>query len=99
MKSTDLFQFIHGLWSDKTFGISSPLVPLHHLRKEVDEVIAAPADITEYADCYLLLMDAARLAGFSMTDIENAAEAKYLTNLTRQWGEPDTNGVREHIRE
>jgi len=88
----DLFQRVHGYWSDKTFGARSQSGVLHHLVKEVNEVINKPDDIEEYADCGLLLMDALRLSGFTMHD-------KYRKNKLRSWGKPDENGTVEHIRD
>jgi hypothetical protein len=95
----DLFQKVHGFWSDETFGARSPLGPLHHLAKEVQEVINTPGDIEEYADCGLLLMDALRLSGFTMYDLYIAMTDKYRKNKLRKWGKPDENGTFEHIRE
>ena len=92
------FQKLHGEWSDKTFGIREPKAPLHHLKKEVQEVIDQPYDIQEYADCFLLLMDSARIAGFNMDDLYFASFEKFMINQNRQWGKPDENGVVEHIR-
>jgi len=95
-----LFQKIHGIWSDQTFGKNrNPIAPLHHLKKEVQEVIEQPNDIKEYADCLLLLMDSARLSGFNMDDLYFAAKAKFKENKLRKWSKPDENGVCEHIRE
>lgn len=92
------FQKVHGEWSDKTFGKRNPVAPLHHLKKEVEEVIKEPFDIEEYADCLLLLMDSARIAGFNMDDLYFAAHRKFAKNKQRKWGKPDENGVVEHIR-
>jgi hypothetical protein len=89
----------HGEWSDATFGARSPLGPLHHLKKEVEEVIDDPGDIEEYADCGLLLMDALRLAGFTMDDLYDAMWLKFEKNKNRTWGIPDEYGCSEHIRE
>jgi hypothetical protein len=93
------FQKEHGVWSDQTFGVRNANAPLHHLKKEVDEVIENPTDIKEYADCFLLLMDCARLSGFNMDDIYFAAKQKFEENKQRKWGKPDVNGVVEHIRD
>ncbi|MEI6061724.1 MAG: dATP/dGTP pyrophosphohydrolase domain-containing protein [Bacteroidota bacterium] len=95
----NLFQQVHGIWSDKTFGTRSPLGPLHHLLKEVKEVIENPDDIEEYADCGLLLMDSLRLAGYSMDQLYSAMFRKYQKNKCRTWAKPDENGTCEHIRE
>lgn len=95
----DYFQQIHGIWSDKTFGARSALGPLHHLKKEIEEVINDTGNIDEYADCGLLLMDSLRLAGFSMHDLYQAMLEKFQVNQLRTWGQPDENGTVEHIRE
>lgn len=92
------FQVVHGKWSDETFGIRTPLPSLHHLKKEVQEVIDEPHDLEEYADCFMLLIDSARIAGFSMVDILDAMWLKFEKNKNRQWGAPDENGTVEHIR-
>jgi NTP pyrophosphatase (non-canonical NTP hydrolase) len=94
------FQKIHGIWSDKTFGSTrSPKVPLFHLKKEVEEVLSAPTDPEEYADCFILLLDAARLANIPMQTIFEEMKKKFEKNKSRRWGKPDENGVSEHIKE
>ena len=94
------FQKEHGEWSDKTFGENrKPTAPLNHLKKEVQEVLEQPYDIEEYADCFLLLMDSARLSGFNMDDLYFASQQKFNKNKNRTWGKPDENGVVEHVRD
>jgi len=86
-------------WSDATFGSNrSPAAPLHHLAKEVQELIAAPVDRMEYADCLTLLLDAYRMAGGSTDELVEACYEKLEINRRRKWGTPDKNGVVEHIR-
>jgi predicted house-cleaning noncanonical NTP pyrophosphatase (MazG superfamily) len=93
------FQTIVGEWSDQKFGENrEPTALLNHLKKEVDEIIREPYDLEEYADAFMLLVDAARLAGFNMTDVFNAMWLKFEKNKNREWGLPDENGVVEHIR-
>jgi hypothetical protein len=94
----NIFQEVHGYWSDETFGTRSALGPLNHLLKEVKEVIEDPTNIEEYADCGLLLMDSLRIAGYSMDDLYTAMISKFRKNKTRTWGKPDKNGTVEHIR-
>ncbi len=87
-------------WSDRTFGAGRPATtPLHHLAKEVSELIAAPHDRMEYADCLLLLLDAYRMSGGSADDLIAACYEKLAINQRRTWGTPDENGVVEHIRD
>ncbi len=96
---SDSFQKFHGQWSDETFGKRNPTAPLYHLKKEVNELIEAPYDIEEYADGFLLLIDAARIAGHTMEDIGLAMMDKFDKNRHRKWGKPDKNGAVEHIRD
>lgn len=89
---------LHGEWSDKTFGSHRDATPtLAHLAREVSELRSEPTDLEEYADCLLLLMDAARREGFSLDDILLATAAKFVVNTRRTWGEPDAEGVVEHV--
>ena len=87
-------------FADKTFGNpGNPLPPLHHLKGEVDELIEAPNDIYEYADCMILLIQSAMRAGYRMNRLFDACEEKHEINKKRKWGEPDENGVVQHIKE
>ncbi len=87
-------------WSDATFGAGRPAdIPLHHLSKEVQELIAAPNDRMEYADCLILLLDAYRMAGGSADDLIETCYQKLEINRNRKWGTPDENGVVEHVRD
>ncbi len=86
-------------WSDATFGSDRPPTrPLHHLAKEIQEVIAKPDDQVEYADCLILLLDAYRMAGGNTDELIETAFHKLMVNKQRDWGTPDENGVVEHIR-
>ncbi len=87
------------VWSDATFGVGRhPLAPLSHLVKELSELIDEPCDRMEYADCLMLLLDAYRMAGGNADDMVTACFQKLEINKLRKWGEPDANGVVEHIR-
>lgn len=75
-------------WSQATFGpddVRGPAGPLKHLRKEIDEVLAAPADIEEYADLLFLVFDATRRAGFVYDDLLGACWDKLFKNKQRTW--------------
>jgi hypothetical protein len=86
-----------GEWSEATFDDNSPAPKLHHLKEEVDELLEAPMDRAEYADCLILLLDAARKAGIGADELVQAAYQKLEINKRRLWGEPDENGVVKHI--
>ena len=86
-----------GEFTDKTFGHSTVESKMTHLREELDEVIADPQDELEWADCMILLLDAARRQGFSMDDLQQAINKKMTINRARKWGNADENGVVKHI--
>lgn len=98
-------------WSQKTFvGQRNPAI-VHHLKKEVEELIkefetpyqhsqVAKDKITvEFADCFLLLLDSAGNFGLSVEQLVTASFKKLDVCKQRKWGKPDENGVIEHIKE
>lgn len=92
----------HAEWSQATFGPDGergPTGPLNHLAKEVREALANPDDLTEYADLVFLVFDAARRAGFSYAQLEEAVTRKLAVNKARRWGPRSADGVVEHVRE
>ena len=95
----DSLQEIAGEWSDQTFGTNrAPQGSLNHLLKEVNEALKEPYNKEEYADCLLLLLDAARLAGIDADTLLLAGFQKLEINKKRTWGAPDENGIAEHVR-
>ena len=91
----------HKEWSDKTFGLPSergPIGPLKHLAKEVNECLANPADLMEYADCLLLILDASHRQGLSAEQLIDLAIEKVHINEKRQWNVGDVNSPAEHVR-
>lgn len=88
-------------WSQATFGTDAergPLGALRHLEKEAVETQAAPNDIEEYADCFLLILDAARRAGISPLQLIEAAQRKMVINRQRTWPRPVDDQPVEHVR-
>jgi hypothetical protein len=97
-ESIEWLSALCGEWSDATFGADRTGLPaLHHLREEVGEVIDHPDDLLEWADCLMLLLDAARRRGIPIADLMSAAVVKLDICKRRQWGEPDENGVVHHV--
>ena len=99
-----------GRWSESTFSHQNSVSKLHHLQKEVKELIEAIElessgnengnDVhLEFADCFILLLDAARKQGLKAETILSAISEKMEINKARKWGNPDKNGVMEHIRD
>ena len=68
----------------RQFNVSSPGC-FKKLIEEATEAMEAPNDITEHADCLLVLFSAIALAGFQLDEVIKAAQQKHLVNLTRQW--------------
>jgi len=93
-------------WTGKTFGEGPDrIVPnLKHLQKEVPELIEAIETGTmdhiiraEFADCFILLLQASTRYGLKAEDIESICNAKMIVNKGRAWGKPDADGLVEHI--
>jgi|ERR1700722_87429 len=99
----------HNEWSRKTFGSDEergPLGPLKHLEKEAVEAQVwgkYPEDkeafAEEMADCFLLVLDAARRGGIKPMQLIEAAQAKVKKNRSRQWPKTSADEPVEHIRE
>lgn len=88
-------------WSDKTFPMQhqdNAKPKFEHLLEEVIEVRDSPFDILEYADCISLIIDAARINGFTMDDIFKGCEEKLRINKKRKWGKPNALGFVNHIK-
>lgn len=95
-------------FSQETFGSDEergPIYPLRHLEREAREaqVASVNADVSpesvheEIVDCYLIILDAARRAGMDYEMLLQGAAVKLAINMTREWGEPDQDGVIEHV--
>ncbi len=93
------FQIEARRWADSVFGeLRPPHGAIAHLRLEVDELATKPFDIWEYADCLMLILDAAGNAGFDADELLVFAWEKLEINRARDWGKPDADGVVEHVR-
>lgn len=86
-----------GAWTTKQFPTRTTESIMNHLCSEAGEVTKEPFDIEEYADCFLLLLDAAFYNGISIAQIVDAAETKLEKNKQRNWGEPNSEGFTEHL--
>lgn len=86
-------------WSDSTFGENrEPIAPLSHLSEEVEEAKSSPYDDEEYADIFMLLLDAYRMRGKKFNDLLYHTFHKLEKNKNRNWGKPNENGVVKHIK-
>ena len=99
----DLFKNVTD-WQKATFKTIDTLALVYHLEQELDELKTDilrlnPDKRLEFADCFILLMGAAKADGMSYEDICNAISEKLEINKKRVWGEPDSNGVINHIKQ
>jgi len=91
IKERDEFSF-------KTFGTPNERgceCPLLHLQDEIKELLENPNDPMEWADCFLLLIDAARRKGYSIDDLLDFSIKKLEINKNRTW-KKQPNGVFKH---
>ena len=91
---TDVFSEV-GAWGAETFPASTDASKLKHLMKEVAELAANPSSAEEMADVVMLVSHLAYAHGIDLT-----AAIRYKLEICRQrtWGEPDADGVVEHVR-
>ncbi|WP_027521737.1 dATP/dGTP pyrophosphohydrolase domain-containing protein [Bradyrhizobium sp. Ec3.3] len=82
-------------FSERTFGpYSRPLRTegaIDHIKKEVREIEANPADLEEWIDLAILSFEGALSQGYSPEAIAAALEAKQTKNENRKW--PDWRSV------
>ncbi|MDD9900506.1 MAG: DUF550 domain-containing protein [Alphaproteobacteria bacterium] len=88
-----------GVFTDKTFGTSTPRAKALHLAEEAQEAADDPADIIEWADCIILLLDGVRKAGYTTDDLYDAVQRKMEINKNRTWGKADKDGVVRHKKD
>jgi len=83
-------------WTAATFPAQTPASAVRHAKREIDnELMANPTSGEEQADVVMLMIAAART---SRNDLKAELRRKLAINRQRQWGEPDADGVQEHIR-
>lgn len=91
-------------WQKETFPFATVLSKLSHLQDEFNELVvdikgSNPDRRLEFADCFLLLFGAASADGMNYQNICDAIDEKMKINYTRKWGNPDKNGVVNHIND
>ena len=83
-----------GQWAETTFTKSTPESAFNHLKREVKELSNNLHDGKEMADIVMIIAHLASKAGI---DLEAEIIKKFNVNKSRRWGEPDEEGVCEHI--
>jgi hypothetical protein len=89
-------------FSERTFGPGSRTKGvIDHIRKELLEIEADPADLGEWVDVIILALDGAWRAGHEAQDILDAIVAKQTRNEARTWPDwrtADRDKAIEHDR-
>ncbi|MFN4098198.1 MAG: dATP/dGTP pyrophosphohydrolase domain-containing protein [Pararhodobacter sp.] len=89
-------------WSEETFGPGARTKGvIDHIRKELAEIEADPADVEEWIDVVILALDGAWRAGFTPLQIIDTLEAKQSRNERRDWPDWRTaspDHAIEHVR-
>lgn len=81
-------------WSRETFGPGPrTLGVIDHIRKELVEIEADPADLGEWVDVIILSFDGAWRAGWEPQEIIDAVKGKQARNEARTW--PDWRAMSE----
>lgn len=83
-------------WQAATFPRATPSSVVEHLRREVLELVDDPTSTSELADVVFLAVGLAYELG---ADLKQIVADKLAVNRARTWGEPDEDGVTEHIRD
>jgi NTP pyrophosphatase (non-canonical NTP hydrolase) len=96
-------------WQDATFAKATAHSKICHLKQEVQELeneILKDSSIRvedemfeELADCFILLFGAAGCMKMSYEEITEAINKKMVKNKSRVWGQPDANGVVNHVKQ
>ena len=82
-------------WQDVTFPHATPQSAAKHLRREAKELLDNPTDGGEQADVFILTVAVASLSG---NNLYTEVRRKFKINQEREWGEPDSDGVVEHVK-
>jgi len=86
-------------WSQETFGSDQergPIGALEHLKLEADEAIES-GEKDEYADCLILILDAARRRGLTWDNFMDVTLEKLKVCKTRVYPKPRIDKPAHHI--
>ena len=90
-------------WSQRTFGPGARTAGvLAHIRKELEEIAAAPQDASEWVDVLILACDGAMRAGITPDELLSAWREKQARNERRHWPDWRTlpaDAPIEHVKE
>ena len=74
-----------GEWSKNALPDAGSIEHIIKLKHEAQEVIEAPYDIKEYADCFIALLAAAYKADIAFFELVEAVQNKLEVNKNRKW--------------
>ena len=83
------------VWADQTFAKGTLQGRINHIKRELKEIEDNPSNPEEYADVLIILC---HMAASNGVDLYEATVKKFAIVQTRVWGEPDAEGVIEHVR-
>lgn len=89
-------------WSRATFGTDQRTVGIcNHIRSELHEIEADPADVKEWIDVLILAMDGYWRAGGNPHDLFSLLLEKQRVNFARQWAAtpPPPDAPSYHLKE
>lgn len=90
----------HAAWSQATFGtdkVRGPEGPIEHLIEEIHELQLHPRSLREYADVFLLLLDALRRSQYTIMQLIYVSEEKLKENQAREWPPIDPANMRRKV--
>ena len=86
-----------GEWSKSAFPDANSIAHIIKMKHEAQEVIEAPYDTKEYADCLIALVAAAYKADICLFELIEATKDKLEINKKRKWVKL-TDGTYQHCR-
>ncbi len=94
----DIQEFInrHARWAEVKFPDETVEHKLIHLKKEVDEVIACPKDLHEWADVTMLLFNALHRSNYNFAQLFMAMEEKFIICQQRKKWKKTVDGDYQH---
>jgi hypothetical protein len=98
MRNVNLIQREIALWAEKTFGPGDRFDGImSHLKEEVGELRDSDGHIEEFADCLILLLNAAEQRGITWDILTQTVEIKMKVNKLRKWGNKQPCGKVNHM--
>ena len=85
-------------WAEKTFYEPTIETVMAHCKEEIDEVLADPTDIMEWADVLMIYLHGAQIYGYSIDKIYLAMLDKFEIIKKRDWLPPDEKGIIRHVK-